>query len=353
MSDIKQRKADHIEIAAEGAGDFQAKTTLLEQVHLVHQALPELHRDAVDLDCELCGRRLDAPLLITGMTGGTEEAAAINRDLAVAAERANIAFGVGSQRAMSLHPELASTYEVRSVAPNVFLLGNLGAVQAKELGPAKVAELAEAIGADAMAIHLNPGQELIQEGGDRDFRGLAAAIEQLALELPIPVVVKETGCGISPQVADRLVAAQVAAIDVSGAGGTSWVAVEARRAAAGSEARAQGELLWDWGLPTAVSILAARRAGAAEVIASGGLRSGYDAARALALGARIAGFAAPALRAQRSGGAAGVSAFLEQLVSTLRSICALTGCRRVSELESAPRHLGPELVGWLHDLGLR
>jgi isopentenyl-diphosphate delta-isomerase len=149
-----------------------------------------------------------------------------------------------------------------------------------------------------------------------------------------------------------LVEAQVAAIDVSGAGGTSWVAVEARRAAAGTEAEALGELLWDWGIPTAVSVVAARRAGA-RVIASGGLRSGYDAARALALGASIAGFAAPALRAQQAGGAGGVAAFLERLADTLRSICLLTGCRRVADLATAPRHLDPELVGWLHDLGLR
>jgi isopentenyl-diphosphate delta-isomerase len=352
VSDIKRRKADHIQIAARGEGDFDRKTTLLEQVHLIHQALPELDTASIDLGCELFGRRLDAPILITGMTGGTEEAAAINRDLAQAAAAANIAFGVGSQRAMALHPELASTYEVRSVAPDVLLLGNLGAVQARELGPNGVGELAAAIGADAMAIHLNPGQELIQEGGDRDFRGLFAAIAEIALELPIPVVVKETGCGISPRVADMLVEAQVAAIDVSGAGGTSWVAVEARRAAAGTEAEALGELLWDWGIPTAVSVVAARRAGA-RVIASGGLRSGYDAARALALGASIAGFAAPALRAQQAGGAGGVAAFLERLADTLRSICLLTGCRRVADLATAPRHLDPELVGWLHDLGLR
>lgn len=352
MSDIKQRKADHIQIAARGDGDFDRKTTLLEQVHLIHQALPELDTGGIDLGCELFGRRLDAPILITGMTGGTEEAAAINRDLARAAAAANVAFGVGSQRAMSLHPELAPTYEVRSVAPDVLLLGNIGAVQAAELGADGVGELASAIGADAMAIHLNPGQELIQAGGDRDFRGLFAAISEIVLKLPIPVVVKETGCGISPRVADMLVEAQVAAIDVSGAGGTSWVAVEARRAEPGTEARALGELLWDWGIPTAVSVVAARRAGA-TVIASGGLRSGHDAARALALGASLAGFAAPALRAQQAGGADGVARLLDRLTQTLRAVCLLSGCRRVTDLATAPRHLGPQLVGWLHDLGLR
>lgn len=351
-ADISRRKADHIEIAARGEGDFASKGTLLDEVHLIHQALPELAVDEIDLGTELFGRRLAAPIVITGMTGGTPEAAAINRDLARAAARAGVAFGVGSQRAMAVDASLAATFQVRDVAPEVTLIGNLGAVQARDMGPERVAELAEAIGADAMAIHLNPGQELIQAGGDRDFRGLAETIGEVVRALPIPVVAKETGCGISARVARQLAAAGVAAIDVSGAGGTSWVAVETRRAGAGSDAEALGALLWDWGIPTAVSVACAAAAGP-PVIASGGLRSGYDAARAIALGARCAGFAAPALRAQRDGGEDAVVAFLERAVAAIRGVCLLTGCSRVGELASAPRHLGPHLVGWLDDLGLR
>ncbi|HWU90126.1 MAG TPA: type 2 isopentenyl-diphosphate Delta-isomerase, partial [Kofleriaceae bacterium] len=281
---IAKRKADHLEVAASGRAEF-AKTTLLEHVHLVHQALPELALDEIELGTELIGRRLRAPLVITGMTGGTAEAAAINRDLARAAEAAGVALGVGSQRAMDEHPELAASYVVRDVAPDVVLIGNVGAVQALAMGPARAVELAKRIGADALAIHLNPGQELIQEHGDRDFRGVIDAIRRVIDASPIPVLVKETGCGLSPEAARALAGAGVHTVDVAGAGGTSWVAVEALRAQEGSGAAALGAELWDWGLPTAVSVVACARAGHA-VIASGGLRSGLDVARALALGAR-------------------------------------------------------------------
>ena len=350
--DIAKRKADHLEVAASGRADFRARSTLLEEVHLVHQSLPELALDDIDLSTELLGRRLAAPLVISGMTGGTEEAARINRDLAVTAEALGIAFGVGSQRAMALHPELEATFQVKDVAPGVFLIGNLGAVQARELGAARVGELAARIQADAMAIHLNPAQEMIQERGDRDFRGALDAIRELATTLTIPLLVKETGCGLSPTAARALAAAGVGAVDVSGAGGTSWVAVESQRAAEGSSARTLGEELWDWGIPTAVSVVACARQGL-SVVATGGLRSGLDVARALALGATAGGLAAPVLRAQRAGGAEEARRFLEQVTRSLCTVALLCGCRRAADLARAPRHLGGELGRWLDDLGLR
>lgn len=349
---ISQRKSDHIEVAASGQADFRARSTLLEDVHLVHQSLPELAADAIDLSTTLLGRRLSAPIVISGMTGGTDEAARINLDLARAADRLGIAFGVGSQRAMALHPELEPTFQVRDAAPGVFLLGNLGVVQARELGPARVAELAARIRADAMAIHLNPAMEMIQDDGDRDFRGALDTIAELVRSLPVPLLVKETGCGLSSEAAAALAAAGVAAVDVSGAGGTSWVAVEARRAAEASTARALGEELWDWGIPTAVSVVACSRQRLA-VVATGGLRTGLDVARAIALGAAAGGLAAPVLRAQRAGGEEGAVAFLERVIASLRAVTLLCGCRRVTDLARAPRHLGSELASWLDDLGLR
>ena len=350
---ISRRKADHIEIAASGKGDFSDnKTTLLGEVELVHQSLPEMSLDEIDLSTELFGLPLKLPIMISGMTGGTEEASTINRDLARAAEQTGIAFGVGSQRAMADHEVLGPTYEVRDVAPNVVLVGNLGAVQARDLGVQKVTELARSIDANAMAIHLNPGQEMIQQGGDRDFRGQLDIIEALAKEMPIPLVVKETGCGISLEVATKLRNVGVATVDVSGAGGTSWVAVETRRAEPDSEAHQLGTMLWDWGIPTAVSVVAARRTGL-EVIASGGLRTGYDAARALALGARAAGFAAPVLRAQQAGGVDEIVRFIERIAHGVAVITLLAGQKRARDLATAPRVLGTTLSRWLHGLGLR
>ena len=345
---IAKRKADHLEVAASGRAEF-VKSTLLEHVHLVHQALPELALDEIDLSTVLVGKPLAAPLVITGMTGGTAEAAAVNRDLARAAQDAGVALGLGSQRAMAEHPELAATYEIRDVAPDVVLFGNVGGVQAMAMGPARVVELARQIGADAIAVHLNPGQELIQDRGDRDFRGVRDAIARLVEASPVPVIVKETGCGLSAEAARALVAAGVHTVDVSGAGGTSWVAVETVRAADGSPAAALGAELWDWGIPTAVSVVSCARAGL-EVIASGGLRTGYDVARALALGARAGGMAAPMLRAQRAGGAAGVAALIAQVIGSIRAVCLLTGCRSVGELARAPRHLGAPLRAFLDDL---
>jgi isopentenyl-diphosphate delta-isomerase len=347
---IARRKADHLEVAASGRADAHY-STLLEHVHLVHQALPELSLDEIDLTTELAGKRLAAPLVISGMTGGTAEAAAINRDLARGAEAAGIAIGLGSQRAMAEHPELFATYEVRSVAPDVVLFGNVGAVQALAMGPAKVIELGKRIGADAICVHLNPGQELIQDHGDRDFRGLVDAIARLASAAPFPIIVKETGCGLSPQAAQAIARTGVHTVDVAGAGGTSWTAVEAVRAPDGSDAAALGNELWDWGVPTAVSVAACVRAGL-TTIASGGLRSGSDVARALALGARAGGMAAPMLRAQRAGGVDGVRAAIDRVTRAIRSVCLLTGSRRAADLARAPRHLGTPLRTFLDDLGL-
>lgn len=351
---ISRRKADHLEVAASGRAEG-VRSTLLEEVHLVHQALPELDVDAIDLTTELVGKKLAAPLVIVGMTGGTAEAAAINRDLARAAARCGVAFGLGSQRAMAEHPELIASYQVRDVAPSVVLFGNVGAVQAKAMGVDRVLELAHQIAADAICVHLNPGQELIQAHGDRDFTGLVATIRALVQKSPLPVIVKETGCGLSPQAARSLAGAGVTTVDVSGAGGTSWVAVEtvrAREADAQGAAAVLGEELWDWGLPTAVSVVACARAGL-TTIASGGLRTGYDVARALALGARAGGMAAPMLRAQRAGGEAGVVQAIERVVAAIRAVYLLTGCRSAGELARAPKHFGAPLRTFLDDLGVK
>jgi isopentenyl-diphosphate delta-isomerase len=347
--DIRQRKQDHLDLCTSGQVQFKTRDTLLHDVRLVHQALPELADHDLDLGVTLAGRRLKAPLVIAGMTGGVAEAAAINRDLATAAERLGLAFGLGSQRAMLRRPELAETYQVRAVAPTAMVLANLGVVQARQMRTAEVRALCDAVGADALCLHLNVAQELVQDGGDRDFRGGVAAIRRLDEELGLPVIVKETGCGLSRRAAATIAGAGVRTVDVGGAGGTSWVGVEATRAE-DAQARAVGQVLWDWGIPTAASVAYCAEAGL-EVIATGGIRDGHDVARALALGARAAGLAAPLLQAQRAGGVDAVVQALEAILRTLRAVMLLCGCRTPTSLALAPRVVAGELRSWLEPGG--
>jgi len=343
LSQLDDRKRSHLALCATEDVEHHGRT-LLDDVHLLHDALPELSIDEIDLETELLGRRLDAPILISGMSGGTPEAGRLNRALAAAAQKFGLGMGVGSQRAMLLDPGTTDTFRVRDVAPDILLLANLGAVQARDAGPARVAALVDAIGADALCIHLNAAQELVQDEGDRDFRGCAAAIRALVAELPVPLVVKETGCGLGPRALARLCEAGVRWVDVSGAGGTTWTGVEALRGSA--RQRALGLELREWGIPTAAAITYAKRAGL-RVIASGGIRGPRDAAHALALGADAVALALPFLRAYREGEAAGVILAASRLIESLRVVTLLTGARRTSELQRAARVIGGDLRAWI------
>ena len=349
MSTIGTRKADHLALCATDEVAFRDKTTLFEQVRLVHDALPDLDAAALDTSCALFGKTLRAPIVIAAMTGGTEEAARVNRELSALAEERGYGFGLGSQRAMHVRAETATTYVVREAAPTTLLLGNIGVVQARAMTLPEVEALVRGVGADALCIHLNPAMELVQPGGDRDFRGGLETIATLVRELPVPVIVKETGCGISSHVGKRLLAAGVRHVDVSGAGGTSWVAVETKRAEAvhDTRARALGEALWDWGIPTAASVGALAPLGFETVIATGGVATGLDVARAIALGAAAAGIARPALQALTRGGREGAVAFFEAVETELRAVMLLTGSANISALKKAPRVLGSELRAWI------
>ncbi|MDP2308651.1 MAG: type 2 isopentenyl-diphosphate Delta-isomerase [Pseudomonadota bacterium] len=341
-SDIAARKADHIALCVAEDVGFQGKTTLFEDVELIHDALPELALDQVDLSCTFAGRSLRAPLFIAAMTGGTAQAEAINRDLAIVAEALGVGLCFGSQRPLLMRG-IRDGYFVRDVAPTAPIFGNIGVVQARETPTKALAEMLDACGADALCVHLNPAMEVVQPEGDQDFRGGLQTIRRLVEELPYTVIVKETGCGLSRSVAERLVSVGVSWVDVSGAGGTSWVGVEARRAEAGQ--RALGERYWDWGIPTAASVAQLSDLGLG-IIATGGVSDGLMAAKAIALGATCAGIARPFLQAQARGRDA-LHEAVTAVIDELRLAHLLTGSRDGAALRDAPLVIGPRLARWV------
>jgi isopentenyl-diphosphate delta-isomerase len=343
-TEIQRRKDDHLDLCATDEVAFRGATTLLERVQLIHQSLPDLHADKLDTSVQLLGKTLRLPIVIAAMTGGTERAAEVNRDLASIAEARGLGFGLGSQRAMQRQPETAWTYQVREWAPRTLVLGNVGVVQARQLPSADIARMVRDIGADALCVHLNPAQEIVQPEGDRDFSGGVDTFKRLVAELPVPVVGKETGCGISAQTARKLKDAGVTTVDTSGAGGTSWVGVETLRAD-GDQARL-GHMLWDWGVPTAASVHACARAGL-NVIGTGGIQSGLDIARAIALGATACGIARPMLMAYVRGGKAEAERFVDQLERELRAVMLLVGAENIAALQRAPRIVFSPLREWL------
>ncbi len=299
---IDQRKADHIRINLEQDVQFPTLTTGLEHYRIVHQALPELNLADVDTRADVLGKRVAAPILVSSMTGGTPEAQRINRNLAVAAQHRGLAMGLGSQRAGLAVDAAAMTFRVRDVAPDILLLANLGAVQLNYGFTVDDCRRAvEMIEADALYLHLNPLQEVVQAGGDANWRGLLAKIAAVCRGLPVPVVIKEVGWGISADTARHLYAAGVAAIDVAGAGGTSWSQVEMHRAPT-ERLRRLAAAFADWGIPTTESLQGVCRVrdemglSHTPVFASGGIRTGQDVAKCVALGAELVGLASPFLK---------------------------------------------------------
>jgi isopentenyl-diphosphate delta-isomerase len=329
-----KRKSDHIRVNLE-KNVRSGLSTGLERLRFEHNALPELDLRAVDTRLSFLGRQLDAPLLISSMTGGTEQARTINQALAEAAQQTRVAMGVGSLRAAIEDPTLANTYDVRRYAPDVLLFANLGAVQLNYgYGLTEAQRAVDLIGADALVLHLNALQEALQPEGDANFSGLLAKIEAICRGLPVPVVAKEVGWGISPSVARRLVDAGVAVIDVAGAGGTSWSQVEMHRSPDESSAAVASEFV-DWGIPTAQALADLRRAmPELPFIASGGLQGGIDLAKALALGARIGGMAGPFLRAAVESRES-VIELINRTVKVLRVAMFATGSPDLATLRNA------------------
>ena len=329
------RKADHIRINLEE--DVRSGlTTGLEHYRFIHQAVPELDLAAVDSAVTVFGKRLTAPVLISSMTGGTDEAQRINYTLAEAAQATGIAMGLGSQRAAVENPALAPTFQVRSVAPDILLFANLGAVQLNYgYGVDQCRRAVEMIEADALILHFNALQEAVQPEGDGNFAGLLGRIEAVCRALAVPVIAKEVGWGFSEQAARQLAAAGVAAIDVAGAGGTSWSQVEMYRAKTATQRRIAAAFI-DWGIPTAEAILNVRKAAPQlPVFASGGLRDGIDIAKCVALGATLGGLAGPFLKAA----AVSVEAVAEaigEISRELRIAMFAAGAGSLAALQATP-----------------
>jgi isopentenyl-diphosphate delta-isomerase len=345
---IDQRKRDHLEAFRQGSVNAERATTWLECVHLTHEALPELNWSEIDLTCEFAGHGFDAPLFITGMTGGTQEASMINQSLARVACKLGIGLGLGSGRAALERADLLASYDVRKAAGRAFVAWNLGGVQLVKTDLNELLDQMEQLRVDALCIHLNPAQELFQPEGDRDFRGVLAAIEKLVVCLTKPLIVKETGCGLGREAGLKLKDAGVSNLDVAGCGGTSWVGVELLRR--GRQDDPQQNAFWDWGIPTAAALVDLADCGL-DLMASGGIRTGLDVARSLALGAKMAGLAAPVLRAYFENGEQAVESLLENVLTGLRRCMLLTGCGTVKDLAHVPRFIDGPLRHWLAGAG--
>ena len=339
---ISNRKLEHLLICENYDVEFKNKTTGFEDVELIHNVLPEVDKNEIDLSTSAFGKKLDSPLFITAITGGHPASKEINKKLAIAAEENNIALGVGSQRAACEHSELEDTYTVvRENAPDCLLVGNIGAPQLN------LAEKAvEILDADILAIHLNTLQEAIQPEGDLDARGYTNLISQISESVDIPILAKETGCGISAESAKILVDQGVDFIDIEGAGGTSWAAVETYRA----EDRYLGELFWDWGIPTAVSTVEVTNVVNVPVISSGGIRNGLEAAKAIALGADAVGMALPFLK--NSASQEQLNEFIKRFNDTLRLAMFLVGANNIEELKNSNLVIRGETREWLNERGI-
>lgn len=330
---ISKRKFEHVDIALNREVRFQNKTSGFEAYDFVHCALPELDSAEVSTETVFLNKTLSFPLMISPMTGGFDGALAINRTLAEICESERIVLAVGSQRQTIENSKHTETFRiVRKKAPSAVIIGNIGASQIIGLSDASpIQRMVDLIEADAMAVHLNPLQELLQPEGSANFRGVLKGIEWLVSTLTVPVIVKEIGCGISEAVAEKLASVGVQYIDVAGAGGTSWAGIESYRLRKNKPAKT----FWDWGIPTARSLVEAGKVKGIRLIASGGIENGVTVAKALALGADLCGAARPFLKTIASGRKNGLSALIREWREELKTVLFLTGSKSVSDLRKS------------------
>ncbi len=352
--ETRRRKADHIKICLAQKAQAKNVTSGFEDIHLVHNALPEINKKDIDLSTYFLGHKFKAPIIVGAMTGGTAEAMKINANIAQAVEKLGLGMGVGSQRAAIQNPKLIETFAVaRKKAPNAFLIANIGGVQLVDgFGVKELKKTVKMIEADALAIHLNALQETIQPKGQTNFAGVLEKISELARELDVPIIAKETGAGIAAKEAHSLETAGVKAIDVGGCGGTSFAAVEYYRTEKekNNTQRFLGEAFWDWGIPTSASLVETAQSVKIPVIASGGVRSGCDIAKSLTLGATLASLSQPVLEvADKS--AAETENLLSLLIEELRNVMFLVGAENVEQLMKVPVVIAGETEKWVKTRG--
>jgi isopentenyl-diphosphate delta-isomerase len=353
---IGERKADHIEVCLKENVQSRNATTGFEDVHLVHRALPEIEREKIDLSTTVFGYKFSAPLFVGAMTGGTAKATKINAAIAEAVEELHLGMGVGSQRIAIDNPKVEHSFKiVREKAPTAFILANIGAPQlVGKYGVKEVKKAVKMVKANVLAVHLNALQEAVQPEGDTNYSNLLQKICKLAQELDVPVIVKETGAGIAAEDAAMLEAAGVAGIDVAGVGGTSWAAVEYYRAKARQDGFSQrlGETFWDWGISTAVSLVETVQSVNVPVIASGGIRNGVDATKALALGASLVSATHPFLGPATTG-SEDVKKALGYWIGEVRNTMFLVGANSVQKLQKVPVVLTGKTGEWLKARGFQ
>jgi isopentenyl-diphosphate delta-isomerase len=348
--ETKKRKAEHIKISLNHNVQARKITPGFEDVYLIHKALPEINRQNINLTTTVFGHKFSAPIIVGAITGGTHEATKINATLAEAVEELGLGMGVGSQRAAMEDKRLEKTFAiVRKKAPTAFLIANIGGVQlVNGYGLKEVKKAVEMIDADAVAIHLNALQEAAQPEGQTNFQGMLTKIREIAKDLDKPIIAKETGAGIAAEEAKKLETAGVKGIDVSGAGGTSFAAVEYYRAKGAKNhfQRRLGGVFWDWGIPTAISIVEVSQTVNMPIIASGGIRDGLDAGKALALGANLASLSLPALQTAVKGAKETAKA-LVTMKEELRNVMFLVGANSVQALHKTPFVVTGKTGEWL------
>jgi isopentenyl-diphosphate delta-isomerase len=346
-----KRKADHIKICLEQNAQAKKATSGFEDINLIHRALPEIDKKQIDLSTTFLGKKFSAPIIVGAMTGGTEQATQINASIAEAVEKLHLGMGIGSQRVAIEDQKLEKTFAIaRKKAPTAFLIANIGGVQfVHGYGLKEVKKIVEMIDADAVAVHLNALQEAVQPEGQTNFKGVLAKIKEIASALDKPVIVKETGAGVSAEDAKALEAAGVKAIDVGGVGGTSFAAVEYYRSSNKKE-RFLGEAFWDWGIPTAVSLIETAQTVKLPLIASGGVRSGTGVAKALALNASLAGVSQPILQTAVKG-VKETEDKLSCLIEELRNVMFLVAAEKISDLAETPVVITGKTAQWLQARG--